>query len=69
MMSPSISLPFRRSCGRDEKVAGSIYCGDGLLGCLDDEVRVSCVGGEGRISSMASKVCIDKGMCKSWTVG
>ena len=42
------------------------YCGGGLLGCGDDEVRVSCVWEErgGRTNSMASEVCTDKSMCK-----
>jgi len=33
--------------GRDGKDVK--YCGDGLLGYGDDEVRVLCVGGEGRL--------------------
>jgi len=36
----------------------AIYCGDGLLGCGDVEVKVSCVGGEGttRLVKFASRL-------------
>jgi len=30
-------------------------------------LRVSRVGERGELYGMASKVCMDKGMCKSWT--
>jgi len=43
--------------GQDEKVGK--YCGDGLLECRADEVRVVWEEGEGEL---ASENCIDKGM-------
>ena len=52
--SINLSLVFRN---RGDGKVGK-WCGDGLLGCGEDEVRVSCVG-------MASKVCMDKGMYKA----
>jgi len=61
-MSPSLShcCLEGEDRGRDEKVGK--YCGDGLLGYGDDEVRVSRVWGrvEGRTCGMASEVCIGK---------
>ena len=46
-------------------------CRDGLqaIGCGDDEVRVSHVKGQWRTSGIASKICMDKGMCKRRTAG
>ena len=60
MMPPSLSHYYvegedRR---RDEKKK-RIFCGDGLFGYRDVEVRVIHVGGD----SMASAVCMDKLEC------
>jgi len=68
MMSPSLSYySFEGEVefwGRDQKVEK--YCGDGLLGYRDDDVRVSHVGGNGgRTSSMASEGCMDKACVKA----
>ena len=55
-MPPSFS---HCSLEREDKGKLCKYCGDGLLGYRDDEVRVSRVGGEGNCtSSMASEVWI-----------
>jgi len=65
MMPPSLSHYFLEGedRGRDEEVAK--YCRDGLLGYRDNnKVRVSHVWEEreGRTSSMASAICVDKDM-------
>ena len=51
-----------------EKTNGIVgkYCGDGLLGCQDDEVRVSFMWEE-RGGRTSGDVCMDKGICKSRT--
>ena len=45
-----IPPPLSHYCLDGKKTDGKVgkYCGDGLLGCRDDEVRVIYVGGEGR---------------------
>jgi len=67
MMSPSISHYHSEGAVEEMRKLQGAYTVE--MASLDDEVGVSCVGGEGRISGMASKVCMDKGMCKSWTAG
>ena len=63
MMPPSLCLEEDQR--RDENVCKKN--GDDLFKYRDNEVRVSHVWEEGRISSMSGEVCMDKGMCKSQT--
>ena len=48
-----------------------LYYGDGLLGSGDDEVRESHVWKErgGETCSVASEVCMEKGVCECLTAG